>query len=322
MSGAWLAALGSRVWIGSGAMGTGLRATGGGADEPVELLNLRRPEAVVALHRAYRDAGSQFLVTNTFAANPVALEDADAADACEAVNRAGVSLARDAAGGMLRVWASVGPLDLGLRLDDYDDDALLGFYRRQCGALREADALLLETFTVLREARAALRAAAETGLPVIFQIGNMGGGDSRWERADRLLDDAHRAGVVAVGTNCLHPGDIVQMAGHLAARTALPVTAAPNAAHPQIHRGRIRYAFTDAALASMGATWRRWGRRWPRWAYRCSAAAAARHRPTSGGWRRPWPAARSDPAPPGPSSCANGRRPRCPPDRPRTRFGP
>ncbi len=243
-------AFGRTVLIGSGAIGTCLRGAVGIGDEPVELLNLRSPETVKSLHTAYRDAGSQILVTNTFAATVLVMGEAGGADRCDEVNRAGVALAREAAGLDGLVWASVGPLGLGLRLEDFTADALTDIYRRQCKALTGADALLLETFVSVQEARAALEAATETGLPVIFQIGNTGGGTGRWTRVNQLLEEAHRAGVIAVGTNCHHPNEIVRVASYIAAHTDLPVTASANAGHPQIERGAITYEYSPEAFAS------------------------------------------------------------------------
>lgn len=242
--------LGRSVLIGSGAIGTCLRRAGAKSDEPVELLNLREPEMVRHLHAAYRQAGSQILVTNTFAANALILGDVGAGDLCDDVNRAGVALAREAAGSDCLVCASIGPLGLGLRLEDYPADALEEIYRRQCRALREADVLILETFVEPREAKAALAAASATGLPVIFQIGNIGGGAQRWNRIDALLDEAHRVNVTAVGTNCHHPHEIVRVASYIAARTGLPVTASANAGHPQIERGVVTYEFSPAQFAA------------------------------------------------------------------------
>jgi len=140
-------------------------------------------------------------------------------------------------------------LGLGLRIDDFPMDALLDIYRRQCATLAGADALLLETFVDMREARAALQAAAMTGLPVIFQIGNTGGGSERWHRVDQLLEEAHRAGVAAVGTNCYHPDEIVRVASYIGAHTDLFVTASPNAGHPRIERGVVQYEFTPDDFA-------------------------------------------------------------------------
>jgi homocysteine S-methyltransferase len=246
--------LGRFVMMSSGAIGTCLRQASGAGDEAVELLNLRQPELVRDLHAAYRSAGSRILVTNTFAANAVFFGDAGIGELCGQTNRAGVALAREAGGSQCLVWASMGSLGLGLRLDDYPDDLLLSIYRSQCAALRDADALLLETFVDLREARAALQAAGETGLPVIFQIGNTGGGAQRWDRVDQLLGEAHKAGVAAVGTNCHHPDEIVPVASYICARTDLPVTASPNAGHPRIERGLVKYEFTPDDFAAAAET--------------------------------------------------------------------
>ena len=246
-----MADLGKAVLVGSGAVGTVLQQAQELAGGPVELLNLRRPEAVLALHAGYRDAGSQILVTNTFAANRLLLEESGAADRCREINETGVRLARQAAGDACLVWASVGPLSLGLRHDDYPEEALAAIYAEQCGALARADALVLETFFDPREARAALKAAAATGLPVVFQVGRTGHGRNRWITIDVLLAEAEAAGAAAVGTNCLHPEDIIDVASYILSRTHLPVTASANAGNPAIDRGRVRYEFTPEAFAAV-----------------------------------------------------------------------
>lgn len=236
-----------RLRIGSGALGSCLRV-GFGAAEPVELLNLRQPDRVRALHADYLAAGSQVLVTNTFAANRLALQEVGEESRVEAANRAGVALAREAAGGRAWVWASVGALRLGLRLEDFSDADLLDIYREPCAALREADALLLETFTDPREARAALQAASETGRPIVFQIGPTAGGAQRWERVEALLRLAEPC-AAAIGCNCRHPEDVADTVRFLAARTALPLTAAPNAGQPRIARGLVSYEFSPEDFA-------------------------------------------------------------------------
>ena len=246
-----MAQLGSRILVGSGAVGTVLRRGVEQAGEPVELLNLRRPEAVLALHKAYREAGSRILVTNTFAANPLALAECGATALCREINEAGVALARQAAGDACLVWASVGPLSLGLRHEDYLEEQLEEIYAAQCGPLAGADAIVLETFVDPRESRAALKAAAATGLPLVFQVGHTGRGRNRWTTIDVLLAEAEAAGTVAVGANCQHPNDIVDVATYLLSRTRLPVTASANSGNPSIERGLVRYEFTPEDFAGI-----------------------------------------------------------------------
>jgi methionine synthase I (cobalamin-dependent)/5,10-methylenetetrahydrofolate reductase len=241
--------LGEKILIGSGAIGTVLRLGQGIPDGPVELLNLRRPEAVLALHEAYRKAGSNILVTNTFAANPLLLAESGASALCREINEAGVSLARRATGDECTVWASVGPLSLGFRHEDYPEAELASIYEKQCAALAGADAIVLETFLDPREARAALKAATATGLPVVFQVGHLARGRSRTTAIDLLLAEAEAAGVVAVGTNCQHPNDIADVAAYLLSRTRLPVTASANAGNPTIDRGLVRYELASAEFS-------------------------------------------------------------------------
>jgi methionine synthase I (cobalamin-dependent)/5,10-methylenetetrahydrofolate reductase len=241
--------LGRRLLVGSGAVGTVLRRGQDLGGAPVELLNLRRPEAVLELHRAYREAGSEILVTNTFAANRLSLEEAGSASLCEVINAQGVALARQAAGDACRVWASVGPLSLGLRYEDFSEAHIEAIYAEQCRFLGGADALVLETFADPREARIALAAARATGLPLIFQVGQTGRGQNRWTTIDLLLAAAEQAGAAAVGANCQHPDEILAVAAYLVARTCLPVTAAPNAGNPAIERGLVTYGFTPDSFA-------------------------------------------------------------------------
>ncbi len=234
---------GREVMFGSGAMGTHLRTGEHSAWPCIEWLNVQEPKKVAGVHEAYRDAGAQVLVTNTFAASPLRLRDSHHEDSCVAINEAGVKVAREAAAGQAAVWCSVGPLNLSLRLADFSDDELTDCYREQVQALTLGDALVLETFREVREARAALTAAKETDLPVIFQTGGV-----RLARAADLLALALDAGVEAVGTNCSHPTQVVQLVEFLVGACELPVTAFPNAGTAHMDRGFVAYDFEPTTM--------------------------------------------------------------------------
>ena len=71
-----------------GSMGTMLQSAGLAAGELPELLNITDSEKVLAVHRAYAAAGSEYITTNTFGANRLKIKEP------EEIIRAGVRLAK------------------------------------------------------------------------------------------------------------------------------------------------------------------------------------------------------------------------------------
>jgi 5-methyltetrahydrofolate--homocysteine methyltransferase len=97
------------VLLMDGAMGTELQRAGLKPGECGELWNITHPEKVRAIHQAYVDAGAEVLLTNTFQANPAALQRHDLAGQLGMICQAAVELAREAAGPDGWVLADVGP---------------------------------------------------------------------------------------------------------------------------------------------------------------------------------------------------------------------
>ena len=97
----WLA---GGLLITDGAWGTQLQARGLDPGAAPDTWNLTHPERVEAVARAYVEAGSQVILTNTFRANAIAMEGD-----LEAINRAGVAISKRAAAGRALVFASIGP---------------------------------------------------------------------------------------------------------------------------------------------------------------------------------------------------------------------
>ena len=78
-----------------------------------EEANLRAPESVVAVHTSFIRAGAELIETNTFGANRHKLRGHYLEDEFEAINEAGVKLAREArevSGRDVYVAGSIGPL--------------------------------------------------------------------------------------------------------------------------------------------------------------------------------------------------------------------
>jgi homocysteine S-methyltransferase len=242
--------------LGDGAMGTLLNARGVSFEQCFDALNLTDPGLVSDIHRAYIEAGSQVIQTNTFGANRYKLAGHGLEQQLAEINRAGVALARQVAldsGREVLVAGDVGPL--GVRLAPFGrvqpEQACQAFaeqIRALCAA--GADLIILETMSDLNEIRAAVSAARQVfaqlaaPLPVVASL--------TFTRDDRtLLGDTpaqaattlHAAGADVIGVNCSGgPAQILRILRQM--RQAVPqarLSAMPNAGWPEQVGGRIMY---------------------------------------------------------------------------------
>lgn len=173
------------VVIFDGAMGTELYRRHVFTNRCFEELNLAAPELIRDVHRGYLDARAEVLTTNTFGANPLALEKYGLLEKTDAINEAGVRLAREVRDAYRAdngnqdkpVWIAgdVGPVAADLRgtvTDAEITDAIL----RQIRALWAAgvDFLFFESQRNIRGLENCVRAVqkleAETGAPVPFML--------------------------------------------------------------------------------------------------------------------------------------------------------
>ena len=248
--------------LADGAMGTLLHSRGTPFDQCFDELNLSDPAAVSAIHTEYLEAGAQILLTNTFGANRFKLSQHGLQDKVEAINRAGVALARKAASGSTLVAGDIGPL--GVRIAPFgrvQPEQARAAFTEQAQALAKAgvDLIVIETMSDLYEIQAAIQAVHDTasGLPVIASV--------TFTRDDRtILGDSPEkvartlvnAGADVIGVNC--SGGPAQLLRLLKAmRAAVPsakIWVKPNAGWPEQVGGRIMYPadpdyFGDYALA-------------------------------------------------------------------------
>src|SRR5262245_33441366 len=98
-----------RVLLMDGAMGTELGRAGIQPGACYEAWNLTHSERVLHIHRAYIDAGAEVLLTNTFQANPTALEKHKQEEQLEKICQVGLDIARKASGSERFVLGDIGP---------------------------------------------------------------------------------------------------------------------------------------------------------------------------------------------------------------------
>lgn len=227
-----------------GAMGTLLQKSG--ALRPgscPEYLNIENPDAIIAIHKLYLEAGANILETNTFGASPLKLAHYGLQDKVVEINTAAVRIAKSAADGKAKVAGGMGPTGRFIKpLGDLDFDDAYDNFAVQAKALADAgaDFILIETHIDMQETRAALLAAKSvTDLPVICQLSYSEDGRTVTgtdpQTAAITLD---ALGADIIGINCsLGPEQLVPIVKILSENTDKPISVQPNAGLPQLVNG-------------------------------------------------------------------------------------
>ena len=253
------------VLLAQGPMGTALMSEYGAADVPAAFWNVAEPQTVANLHRLYIDAGAQVLVTNTFQASAPALARDDIAPGVAEVNRRAVDAARAAHPD--HVVGSMGLCGIEWLLpDDAEFRAARAAYREQAHALLAAgvDALLLETFTSIRDIEPALMGALDvaSGMPVLvsFAIDEEGSlvGDGLSIEGAVVYAETH--GASAVGVNCCSLEAASHVVPRLVQAARTPAMVRPNAGDPErLEDGALMWHEDPDAFARACVAWARAG---------------------------------------------------------------
>ena len=242
------------IEIFDGAMGTMLQRSGLKAGACPELMNVENPDAVRKIHRAYIDAGSTIIETNTFGASSLKLEHYGLETRTRELNIAAVKIAKSA--GNVKVAGSMGPTGKFIApLGDLDFEAAYRNFYEQAGALAEggADFLIIETCIDIQEMRAAILAAHDAcNLPVICQLSYSEDGRTVTgtdpQTAAVILE---AMGADIIGVNCsLGPEQLVPVVKILAENCRVPVSVQPNAGMPYLENGVTKFPMDARTFGS------------------------------------------------------------------------
>lgn len=228
-----------------GSMGTMLQCAGLAAGELPELLNITDSEKVLAVHRAYAAAGSEYITTNTFGANRLKIKEP------EEIIRAGVRLAKSTG---KKVALDIGPTGKLLKpMGELDFEEAVDIFAQMINAGKDgSDIVLIETMSDTYEIKAAVLAAKENcALPVFVTM--------IFDEKGRLLTGAdvktavtmlEGLGVDAIGFNCgLGPAETLPLVEEIRKWTSLPVIVQPNAGLPESVNGKTVYNVSPAEFA-------------------------------------------------------------------------
>ncbi|WP_379545598.1 homocysteine S-methyltransferase family protein [Qipengyuania sp. DSG2-2] len=193
-----------------------------------DILALSRPDVIADITRAYLEAGSDVVSTNTFSANSISQADYAAEDKVRDINVASGRLARELAdeyegkdGRPRFVAGAIGPTNKTLSLSpdvedpgfrEIDFDTLVDVYHEQAAALVEGgvDFILIETIFDTLNAKAGVFAVkqleAELGrdVPVMLSmtLTDLSGRNLSGHTVEAFWYAVRHANPVTIGLNC------------------------------------------------------------------------------------------------------------------------
>ena len=229
-----------------GGTGTVLQSMGLPAGASPETWNIEHPDRIIALHRAYYEAGCDIVKANTFGANRFKFDGQDGRYDLETVVTAAMQNAKAA-----REALSADDRDRYIALDigasgklleplgDLPFEAAVEVFAEvvRLGAKAGADLILIETMSDAYETKAAVLDAKENSDLPIF-VTNV------YDEHARLMTGASPEAMAAlleglrvdaIGVNCgFGPKPMKEIVRRLAGATALPVIVNPNAGLPRV----------------------------------------------------------------------------------------
>jgi len=243
-----------------------------------DLLSITRPDIIKGIHRAYFEAGSDIVETNTFSTTTVSQADYALEDAVREINLAGAKVAREAAdefmaanpGRRVFVAGSVGPTNRTASMSpDVNNpgyravtfDGLVVSYSEQIEALLDGgvDLLLLETVFDTLNLKAAIFACEEVfekrGMrwPIILSvtITDASGRTLSGQTVEAFWNSVRHSKPLAVGINCaLGAAEMRPYIEELSHIADCYISCYPNAGLPNAFGGYDQSAPEMAALVA------------------------------------------------------------------------
>ena len=238
-----------------------------------EMLTLTRPEIVSKIHRAYFEAGSDLVETNTFGANLTALAEYGLVDRLEELAEAGARIARNVADEMSTqdrprwVLGSIGPGTKLASLGQVTYAEIRDASTRQTRAMLRGgiDAVIIETVQDLLNVRAGVAGAKiaidemNADCPIIVSV--------TLETSGTLLVGSDLSAIVAtlvplgidaLGLNCATgPDGMRSHLNELSSISPLPITCMPNAGLPVLTDNGAYYPLSPSDFAEAVSTFAR-----------------------------------------------------------------
>ena len=248
-----------KILVSDGAWGTFLHAKGLKPGQCPELWNIEHADEVFDIAKSYIDAGADMVETNSFGGSSFKLIHYGLADRASELNQAAAAISRRAAGDKF-VLGSVGPTGKILMMGEVTPEEVYESFKEQVIALEKggADAIIIETFTDIDEARLAIKAAKEnTSIEVICTMTFERTVDGEYRSMmgvspTEMMQELVPEGVDIIGANCGNgiEGMIRIVKEIRLCNAVIPVLIHANAGMPVYNDGKTVFPETPEQTAS------------------------------------------------------------------------
>jgi len=249
-----------KLLVSDGAWGTMLQAKGMKPGECPEEWNVSHPEEVQSVAKAYAEAGSDLILTNTFGGSRYKLKKSKREDQVEAFNKAGAKNSLDAVPYGI-VAASVGPT--GEFVEPYGDrteDELEAAFAEQIKAVFAAGVkvVCIETMTAIEEAVCAIKASkkldpsADVICTMTFDPTPKGYKTMMGVSCERAAEELTEAGADVVGSNCGNGIEqMIEITRIFRTHTDRPILIHANAGVPKLDGDKTVFRQTPEHMAGL-----------------------------------------------------------------------
>jgi len=235
-----------KILVSDGAWGTMLQAKGMTSQDCPEEWNVSHAAEVQSVARAYAEAGSDLILTDTFGGSVLKLKKMGYGDRVEEFNAAGARNSLVAKG--VIVAGSVGPTGEFVEpLGEISAEEMEAVFSQQIGAMLKVGlkAICVETMSAVEEAAAAVLAAKKLDPTVdvitTFTFDRTANGFRTMMGVDpkRVVEVLGEAGVDIVGSNCGNGIEaMIEIAAEFRKHTDLPILIHANAGVPELIGGK------------------------------------------------------------------------------------
>lgn len=246
------------VLLADGAWGTELLKLGLVQGDPPEIWNTEHPDKIKGIAQSYLEAGSIFILTNTFGGSRIRMERHGLADRAFELNKKGAQLTAEIVQDRAIVVGDIGPTGKMLIMGEVTEQQMYDSFSEQASALKEGGAswILIETMSDVNEMGIAVRASVKTtGLPVIasmtYDPTPSGPRTMMGHTPEECVKRAEQEGASIIGANCgTGIENYIPAARQIRQLTKLPVWIKANAGIPELVNSKAVYGMTPDEYAS------------------------------------------------------------------------